>query len=620
MAKGKFSKQRTPKSEEAEMEEAFRELTGEPQNSPADAWDEDVPSPAIEKNKKIVLISLCCVALMVLIGLVVTIGYLFSGTADDGLILNNVTVAGVNLGGMTREQAAEALHKATDLTYTNTDMVILLPDTTLTLTPANTGASVDVEAVVEAAYHYGRTGGKAEQAAARAQILTGEYHIALLPYLTLDTDYILRQLQAYAAGYNSTYCESSYEFDGEMPALDAEGYDPEAPCQTLLLNPGTPGRYVDANSIYNMVLDAYSFNIFQVDARDSEPGQEPEPLDLDAIFEEYCVEAVDAAFDTETYEVIPESYGYTFDLERARELLAEAQPGTVIGIPMEYVEPEVLGVALEELLFRDVLASYQTAHTNNANRNTNLRLACAAINGLILNPGEEFSYNSALGKRTEEAGYKPAGAYVNGETVEELGGGICQVSSTLYYCTLMADLQITARRAHTYVSSYMPLGMDATVSWGGPEFKFVNNTNFPLRIEAEVSGGYVRVQLVGTDEKDYYVKMEYEILDTREPETVYKDYPADNDKGYTNGQVIQTAYTGYTVKSYMCKYSKETDQLLSRDYVATSTYSSRDQIIAKVPTEEVTEPPTEAPTEEPTEAPTEEPTEAPTESESVDTP
>ena len=242
----------------------------------------------------------------------------------------------------------------------------------------------------------------------------------------------------------------------------------------------------------------------------------------------------------------------------------------------------------------------------------------------IIRPGETFSYNKTLGERTEAKGYKPAGAYMAGKTVETIGGGICQVSSTLYYACLKADLEIVERTAHGYTVSYMPYGMDATVSWGSLDYKFKNNTDYPIRIEASVSGGQVHVKLIGTDTKDYYVKMTYETVDGPiEGETVYQTFKWDNKEGYKDGEVIQPAYTGRTVKSYRVKYDKATGEKISSTYEATSRYKSRDKIIARVepkPTEPpVTEPPvtqppvTEPPATEPpaTEAPT--PTETPEE-------
>lgn len=571
------------------------------------------------RTRKVLLICLCAVAVVLLITAIVGIWFFMRATADDGLILNNVTAAGINLGGMTKEEAAATLHKATDHTYTEQDMVVELPDIILNFSPADTGAKLDVEAVVEDAYNYGHTGTREEKEQAKQAAQTTVHHIALLNYLELNTEVIRTALDNYGANFNSTYTESTITLEGDAPILDSsdENFDPDAPCQTLVLYLGTPGRKLDMDDIYDQVLDAYSFNQFLVTAEMENEEKIPDEIDLLGLHDQYSCESVDAVMDPETYEVTPEIYGYTFDLENAQVLMEEAQYGDTIRIEMEYIVPDTLHEELSGMLFRDVLASYETKHTNNANRNTNLELACAAINGIVLEPGDVFDYNKALGKRTEEAGYKYADAYSGGQTVKELGGGICQVSSTLYYCTLIADLEIVSRTAHSYVSSYMPMGMDATVSWGGPEFRFKNNFNYPIRIEAEVSGGYVKVKLIGTDEKDYYVKMEYEVLNTYSPTTVYEEISADNNpKGYKDGEVIATAYTGYNVQTYKLKYSKDTDELLSKEEDQLSKYKKRDKTIAKLvtttttPTDAPVEPtPTEAPAA--TEAPATTPTEAP---------
>ena len=558
-------------------------------------------SASLAKNRKIILISVCAVAVVLLISIIVSIWFFAGAGSDDGLILNNVMVAGINLGGMTPKEAKEALHNATDNTYTKQDMVVELPDITLTFSPADTGAKLDVDKVVDAAYDYGRTGSSEEREAAKQASLTTTHHIPLLNYLNLDLPYIKGELDTYGAGFNSTYIPSSVEFDIEKPILDAadDNFKENAPCQVMTLTIGTPGRYLDMEALYNQILDAYSFNKFHVTAKMEEAEQIPEPLDLEALYKEHRVDAVAAHLDPETHEVIPEIYGYDFDLEKAQLLMEQAQYGDTIEVPFRYLLPEVSGDQLSELLFRDVLASFETKHTGNQNRNTNLKLACAAINGKVLAAGETFDFNTVVGKRTAAAGYKEADAYDGGQTVKTLGGGICQVSSTLYYCTLVADLEIVARSPHSYVSSYMPMGTDATVSWGGPHFSFKNNTNYPIRIEAKVEGGFVKVQLIGTDEKDYYIKMDSVVIGTESPETIYKEFEPDNEDGYKDGDVITTAYTGYTVRTYKVKYDKKTHELISREEDRVSRYKKRDKVIAKV--EQPTEPPTEAP--DPTDPP-----------------
>lgn len=554
------------------------------------------------RNRRIVLISLCSVALVLLIAAGGCLWYFYGGSPDDGRILHNITVAGMDLGGMTPEEAKTALHAMTDNTYEKTDMAIELPDTILLLSPKDTGAKLDIDAVVAEAYAYGRTGNRSEKKAEQEALLTGEHLIALLPYLTLDKDFIRKTLEQYGAGYNSTYVPSSVTVEGEMPILDTadERFAEDAVPQTLTLTLGMPGRHVDMEKVYNQVLDAYSFNNMVVTVIPEEAEKLPETIDLQALYDEYFRPAADAVMDMQTFEVSHEKFGYDFDLEAAAAQLSDAVYGDTLTIPLRMTEPAVRKEALDAVLFRDELGSFETEHTKNENRNNNLRLACEAINGLVLQPGDTFDYNKVVGKRTAERGYKEADAYSSGQTVKTLGGGICQVSSTLYYCVLVADLEVVTRKPHSFVSSYMPMGMDATVSWGGPEFRFKNSTNYPIRIEAEVSGGYVKVKLIGTDEKDYYIKMEYEVTATQNPTTVTETMTAEEaaKKGYRDGQVIQTAYKGYTVNTYKVKYDKETGELISRDFDRTSKYKKRDKIVVSIKKE--TPPPTDPPAEEPT--------------------
>ena len=590
-------------------------VSAEPENAPVLPQDSyDIPTPEEDfdeydpttgkrsgNTRKVVLVSVCAVLAALLLGAVGAVWFLFGQDPNDHKILNNVYIANVNLGGMTKEEAKDALRKATDNTFSRNDMVVELPDMILTLSPGDTGAMLDVDAAVEAAYDFGRSGTRAENAAALENSLVTDHPIALLPYLNLNLDYIRAELDDYGKAFNSTYIASGVEVTGDMPVLDAsaENFDPEAPGQTLVVTMGNPGRYVDIEEVYNRILDAYSFNIFLVQVSMDEEETIPEEIDLEVLYEQFHQDPVDASIDHSDYSVIPETYGYGFDLEAAQEMLDNASYGDTFKITLNMVAPKMLAEDMRNMLFRDVLCEYKTEHTNNENRNTNLRLACEAINGTILYPGDTFDYNTVVGKRTADKGYKTAAAYSSGKTVETLCGGICQVSSTIYYCCLIADLEIVNRLPHSYVSSYMPMGMDATVSWGGPEFTFRNNTNYPIRIETWVEGGYVHCKLVGTDEKDYYIVMEYEVIGSQSPDTVYEEYPEKNKEGYRDGEVIQTSYRGYTVKTYKCKYDKTTDELIAREFDQTSKYKKRDKIIAKIVKE--TEPPTEAPEEMPEE-------------------
>ena len=537
----------------------------------------------------------------------------------DNLILKGVHAAGVDLGGMTREQAEQALASAVDPILSAKDMVASLPDQSLTLSPQDTNVSIRVGAAVKEAYNYGRTGSRQEQEQAYRNSLTQDWEVDLLPFLDLNKNYVKKQLNAYSDSHNSSYTPSSYALEGEQPPLNMRDFNENIPTQTLLLILGNPGFHLDTEKALAEIMVSYSRLDMNPKITLEAGDTVPEALDLNKIHEEYSIAPVNSSMNKDNFEVISGSYGYTFNLQAARRALSEAHYGDTVRIPMEYEEPEIMD---HEVYFQDVLSVSETPHTNNEKRNENLRIACKALDGLILYPGDEFSYNATLGERTADKGYQPAPAYSGDKLVDSLGGGICQVSSTLYYGCMLADLEITDRINHGFLPSYIDPGMDATVSWGGPDFKFRNNTDFPIKLQAEVTEKKVIIKILGTDNKDYYIKMEYTMSDSA-PKDVYKEFDADS--GYYDGQVVSEGLPGHHVKTSRCKYSKKTDTLISKEAEARSGYLSRDRIIAVVESDEPSEseaPETSAPSTPPeTEAPSVPPaTEAPSEPPATEAP
>ena len=512
--------------------------------------------------------------------------WFFAYTKDDGLIYPNVSAFGVDLGGKTPEEAAALLHQQTEHTYSAQNLVVNLPDTILYLSPAQTGVALDVDQLIQQAYSYGRDGNRWENTQAKAEAAVNAHELDTASCLTLDTDAIRRVVDAAAANARSYLTQPTFSITGETPDLNLSYQKAVEQTSTvhkqLTLVMGTPERSLDTEALMDAILAAYYANDFTpIDF--SYDVTEPQAPDLEAIWSANYIAPVDAILNESDYSITREVLGYGFDLEALNALVSAAGEGETVTVSFAYVPAAVTFDSIDATLFKYVLGSVSTNHTNDSNSNTNLKLACKALNGKIIRPGETFSYNATLGERTEAKGYKPAGAYMAGKTVETIGGGICQVSSTLYYACLKADLQIVERTAHGYTVSYMPYGMDATVSWGSLDYKFKNNTDYPIRIEASVSGGQVHVKLIGTDTKDYYIKMTYETVEGPiEGKTVYQDFKWDNKDGYKDGEVIQTAYTGRTVKSYRVKYSKATDEKISSTYEATSRYKSRDKIIARV--------------------------------------
>lgn len=648
MAKGKFSQPRPNREEEREIEQAFRQVTGQeaapqppkqpqPEADPAAldlildeaGLEENLSQPELEseepvefadkvmalfnkaaaffeQNRKIALLALCGAAL-VLILLFISIFFLSSSDPYDKTILDNVVIGSVNVGGMTKNEAISAVKDSASLTYSSLDMVVDLAGTEVRLSPSDTKPSLDVKAAVNEAYDYGRTGTKAEREQAYLDSLTETHIIGLLPYLELEEDYILDVLNECAANSGSTLTQVTYGLEGSLPDLEDEDFDPKtAEAQTLVIILGTPGVNFNVDSVYEQILDAYSLQSFTVTVEGLDTVSEPDPVDLQAIYDEFYIEPVNATVDLKNYEVIPGTYGYGFDLEEAQKLVDKADYGEEIRIPMEFIAPTVLN---EEMFYQDILAEYDTSYKDTGNLQTNLALACEAINGTIVNPGETFSFNDTVGQRTSAKGYKYADDQIGTEKNRILGGGISQVSSALYYCVLVADMEVTNRTSHSLVPGYSDYGLDAAVGWSTPDFKFKNTLGFPIRIDAEAVNGKVSVSIVGTDERDYYVAMDYEISGTKAFQTEYKDFDADNEEGYKDGEVIQQGAVGYTIKTYRLKYDDHTGELVSRDFVTTTQYLSTPKIIARVAEEETTEE-----TEEPTEKPTEEPTQKPTES------
>ncbi len=676
MAQGKFSNPRPHRDEERQIEQTFRQLTGQepvqqvppqefeipaeeafpkpfddsleeafappqPRREPGayerkpeapkqepfdipldDSFFEEASEPAepdlldqvlafVNENKKLVLAFLCAAALLLLVSV---ISIFFVGGSDpyDDKILENVYIADIDVGGLTQKEAVSLVKEATSQTYSKQNMVIDLAGTELTLSPKDTGAKLDVQKAVEAAYAYGRTGTEDEREQAQLSVQLQPYILAALPYLNLDQDYILDTLRAYAEDAGSTLTQTNYGLEGMQPELAADKFNENAPTQTLVITMGTPGIGFDYQDVYDQVMDAYSLHQFRVTVEDVESAKEPDPIDLETVYEEFYIEPVDAKIDMQTYETIPGSYGYGFDLEAARKLVEKAEFGQELRIPMEYIAPEVLD---HDMLFQDVLGKSTVSHSSDKNRDKNLQLACDAIHGTVLNPGEQFSFNTVVGNRTSGNGYKSAFEVirdVSNESDEEItGGGVSQVASALYHAALLSDLQIDYRVSQDFAPGYIENGLDVSVDWRTPDFQFSNTTGYPIRIEASASNGKVSIQILGTEERNYYIKMETKVTATDEPGTKYKKFEFDNKKGWKDGDVIREGITGFTVKTYKCKYDTASGQLLSRDFVATTQYKMVDEIVARVKPEETTEATTE-PTTTPTTAPTTEPTTQPT--------
>ena len=299
-------------------------------------------------------------------------------TRDDGLIYPNVTVYGVNLGGMTPEDAAATLRHMTYDTYPTQSLTVNLPDRVLTLPPAQTGAKVDVDALVQMCYDYGRGGNRWENTQAKAQAALETYEPDVSRVVTVDRDAILAVLNEAAAAARSTLTQPQTSVTGETPDLNLT-YEKaleqtDVTHKELTIVMGTPERSLNTDALMKAILDAYYANDFTpIDfAYDvTEPGQP----DLDALHLEHTIAPIDAVLDETDYSISHEVLGYSFDLDALKQQVAAAGEGETVTISFAYTPAAVTWEAIDATLFKDVLGSVSTNHTNDSNRNTNLKLA-----------------------------------------------------------------------------------------------------------------------------------------------------------------------------------------------------------------------------------------------------
>ena len=249
----------------------------------------------------------------------------------------------------------------------------------------------------------------------------------------------------------------------------------------------------------------------------------------------------------------------------------------VITVSASEVQPEYSTAAAKQKY--KTIGTYTTNTTSNSKRNTNIRLAAAALNGTIVGPGQEVSFNDTVGQRTEAKGYQGAAAYNNGEVVQEIGGGVCQVSTTLYNAALKAGMKISMRRSHTFEPSYVTPGMDATVSWGGPDFRFINTSSSAIGIKASYSNQTVTVSIYGVPVLEDGVTYSLEATKTETfdlPEPQYEE-----DQTLQPGQEVVKSKGTQGSRWQVKLVVKKDGQVISSEVDHTATYKGHNPVIRR---------------------------------------
>lgn len=239
----------------------------------------------------------------------------------------------------------------------------------------------------------------------------------------------------------------------------------------------------------------------------------PAAVDIEQVYREIHVRPSDASLDPENgYRITASVTGVDFDQEAAYRALEAAGEGSTVTVDLVRTEPEITTEDLKAHLFRDRLASYTTQVGGTAGRRENIRLAAEKCNGAILLNGDVFSYNETVGEQTAETGFHLANATENGKLVQAYGGGICQVSSTIFAAALYADLKIEERWEHEYVPRYIDAGIDAAVAWDALDLKLCNDKKYPVRLNVAYQDGMLEVTIWGTKTDDSFVEVETETM------------------------------------------------------------------------------------------------------------
>mgnify|MGYP002515900642 CR=1 FL=1 len=536
--------------------------------------------PAPGSGKKAAVIAACAVLLVVL-G-VCTYGFILKGSDT---IFPNVYVAGVNVGGLKRDAAINAVKTAVETQTAGDTLKVILPDRTIEFTPDVTNVALNPDEAADAAMNYGRDGGPIKALITYQKAKNSRQDISLESGTDLDTAYIRDLIDQTARACKSEKIEPVVTVDEDA--------------KTITVVTGSPAISLDADKLYDAVVarfEAGNFSDLQFEY-DTDPC---EAVDLQKYYDQFGSEMKDAYYDEEKKELVAEKVGFGFDVSYYTQQIALADAGTTITIQAEELKPEVTLEDLEKEYFADVLGSCDSPHTAQAGRTKNLELACKAIDGTILNPGDEFSFNKIVGERTAEKGYQAAIVYqTGGKSESELGGGVCQVASTIYTATLYADLKVTQRAPHMFIVTYVEAGMDATIYWPSLDYKFVNSTDHPIRIDASVSGGYVHIKLMGTKptDRDYdHIVLRHSTVNTVQPkmaidgddETIITDAGTAVDENgntvnlvvdkdgnkYVKGAMVQYSYVGYTVIAYR-DYVDANGNVVKTETLHKDVYNSR---------------------------------------------
>lgn len=544
--------EKAEKNEEKQEETKFEKSEDKPKHVKEKI---EKMNPKKSKKNKIILLSI--------IGVILVLGIIFSTifalfNINNEKIINGITISGVDISKLSKEEAKEKIHNLFE-GKKQKDLNLKYQDYENTLSPILLETEYNVDKAIDEAYNIGR----------KDNIFINNYEILFTLLgkkninvdMSLNEEMTMQKLDEISLNLPGAIVESSYSIEDDE----------------MVITKGKPGIRVENNKLLEEIKNRLNSlenkeDIIQIPVENANP----QAIDIDKIHEEVYKEAKDAYYTKDPFTVYPEVIGVDFDVEAAKALLLEDKEEYVIKLTI--TKPKVTIDQIGSEAFPDQLSTFTTRFDeSDRDRSTNLRIACQRINGKVLMPGETFSYNQTLGARTAAAGFKNGKVYEGGEVVDGIGGGICQISSTLYNAVVMANLQTVERRNHQFVTSYVGPGRDATVVYGAIDYKFKNTRKYPVRLKASAVNGIATVTIYGIkEENEYTFKFETRTIDTIPLTTTYEEdatLPVGTEK------VKRKGTNGIKTETYVTKTLN--GKVVSRDLLSRDTYSAMTRIVIK---------------------------------------
>lgn len=432
----------------------------------------------MDKNKKNSTIRVIIISI-ILIFLLFIFSVIFSLiNIGNSNILNCISINGIDISGMSREEAFSSISELINNKTSKNIIISSSNGSEITTTFDFLEVNYDINSSINEAFNIGRSGNIFENNFQILNLIFNKKNINL--EVKLNENNLNTLINEISTNLPNKVIQSCYYIENN----------------NLIITKGSNGDIVDSDAFIQELYKVLN-NLSSSDDYINVPIKniDPDEVNIDEIYNEIYKESKNAYYENEPFKIYPQINGVSFDKENAKNLLKNEQDEYII--ELKYTYPEITINDLNIDIFKDTLSSFTTKYDiSNKDRSTNLELAASKINGTIISPGEEFSYNKTVGARTISSGYKEAKIYSNGKVVDGIGGGICQISSTLYNSVIFANLDVTERYNHQFLTSYVLPGRDATVVYGVKDFKFKNNRSFPIKIEINVRNGIVSCSIL----------------------------------------------------------------------------------------------------------------------------